>query len=345
MARLLAPLSRLYAASVARRLGLHAPYRARLPVICIGNFTAGGTGKTPLTQLITRRLIDQGERPAILTRGYGGRVRGTHFIDAARDRASDVGDEPLLLARAAPTLVARDRRAGAIAIERDRRDFSVIVMDDGLQNPHLAKDLSIAVVDAMRGLGNEMVIPSGPLRAPLDAQLPLTDAIVLNRPPLGGKDDAVAQAAMSSRKEQLRRDFQGPVLEARAVAAGDPSWLAGQPLLAFAGIANPARFFALVEQLGGRILERRSFKDHHAFSATDAQKLLARAGQLNARLLTTQKDHVRLTGHDDAREALAHEARVLEISLAFVDADAVRLDALLAATLSHGGYRAGLTNS
>lgn len=345
MARLLAPLSRLYAASVNRRLSSRAPYRSRLPVVCVGNFTAGGTGKTPLTQLIARLLIGKGERPAILTRGYGGRVRGTHFIDTARDRTADVGDEPLLLAHTAPTLVARDRRAGAIAIERDARDFSVIVMDDGMQNPLLAKDLTIAVVDALRGLGNGLVIPSGPLRAPLEVQLPLTDAIILNRPPVGANDDeaTAADAAMARRAEQLRRDFQGPVLEARAVAAGDTSWLADSPLFAFAGIANPARFHALIEQLGGRIADRRNFRDHHAFTATDAERLLARAADLNARLITTQKDHVRLLGHEDARAILVREARVLEISLALDAADAGRLDALLAAAMSHGGYRAGLS--
>ncbi len=339
MARLLTPFSRLYAASVTRRLASRALYRSRLPVICVGNFTAGGTGKTPLTLLIARLLIGKGQRPAILTRGYGGRISGPHFIDGTRDRAADVGDEPLLLAQAAPTMVARDRRAGAIAIENDTRDFSVIVMDDGLQNPLLAKDLTIAVVDAKRGLGNGMVIPSGPLRAPLEVQLPLTDAIVLNRPPIGANNDdvAAAEAVMARRAEQLRRDFQGPVLAARAVAATDTSWLADEPLLAFAGIANPARFYALIEQLGGRIADRQTFKDHHAFTVRDAEQLLARAANLNARLITTQKDRVRLTGHQDARASLASQARVLAVSLTLEAGDASRLDALLDAALSHGG--------
>ncbi|MGE0857147.1 MAG: tetraacyldisaccharide 4'-kinase, partial [Hyphomicrobiaceae bacterium] len=182
-ARMLMPLARLYARAALRRLDHAQPYRSRLPVICIGNFTAGGTGKTPLTLHVARHLVHLGEQPAILTRGYGGKVSGAHWIDADRDRADVTGDEPLLLARAAPTLISRDRRAGAIAIEASGRDVSVIVMDDGLQNPALTKDLTIAIVDGTRGVGNGLVIPAGPLRAPLDRQLALADAILVNRPP------------------------------------------------------------------------------------------------------------------------------------------------------------------
>ncbi len=183
MARLLRPLSRIFSHFAVERLTKRTPYRSRLPVICVGNFTAGGTGKTPLTLHIARLLAASGEHPAILTRGYGVKRAGPYWIDDMSELAEDVGDEPLLLARVAPTLVAHDRRAGAVAIETSGRNISVIVMDDGLQNPALAKDLTIAIVDAVRGIGNGEVIPSGPLRAPLDVQLAITDAILVNTPP------------------------------------------------------------------------------------------------------------------------------------------------------------------
>lgn len=355
--RLLTPLEQLYARLAVRRLTRRQPYRSRLPVICVGNFTAGGTGKTPLTLYLAERLKEMGERPAILTRGYGGRVKGPHWVDASNDRACDVGDEPLLLARVGATLISRDRRTGAIAIETDAADYTVILMDDGLQNPSLVKDLTLAVIDQRRGTGNGHVIPAGPLRAPLDAQLPLTDAIVLNTTASTGfgktgtsgvgMSDAtgreqIAEAAKApTRLASLRREFLGPVLAAHAEATGDLSWLAAQPLIAFAGIANPDRFFALLEACGGRISERHAFKDHHTFRGEDARRLMLAARSNGAALVTTEKDHVRLQGADGDVLQLAGLARTLPIHLAFEDSDARRADALLAAALSAGGYRAG----
>ena len=343
--RLLYPLEWLYARQAARRIERRQPYRSRLPVICVGNFTAGGTGKTPLTLHLAGRLIAMGERPAILTRGYGGHVKGPHWVAARVDKARDVGDEPLLLARSVPTLISRDRRAGAIAIETAPSDYSVIIMDDGLQNPALAKDLTIAVVDARRGLGNGHVIPAGPLRAPLDVQLPLTDAIILNGPASSGTSASVAETASvapvpgsddltSARLASLRREFPGPVLAAHAEAAGDLTWIGMQPVIAFAGIANPDRFFRLVEHCGGHIAGRRTFKDHHAFTDEDARGLLDAAAAAGAQLVTTEKDHVRLSGLGDTLEELARMARTLPIRLVIEDADAQRADALLAGALA-----------
>src|SRR6476661_643641 len=180
LAMLLQPLGAIYGRVAEARYFRTTPYRSRLPVICIGNFTSGGTGKTPLAIHLCERLKAAGHEPAVLTRGYGGRLSGPYWVNAASDVARDVGDEALLLARAAPTLVARDRRAGAHAIEMGPHPVTVIVMDDGLQNPGLAKDLTIAVVDGGRGLGNGLTMPAGPLRAPLPFQLELTDAIVVN---------------------------------------------------------------------------------------------------------------------------------------------------------------------
>lgn len=322
-ARLLAPLGDLAGHLAVRRYQRTSPYRSRLPVICVGNFTAGGTGKTPLSLHIAEHLKSAGESPVYLTRGYGGTRPGPVWLDAARDTARDVGDEPLLLARQASVMISRDRRKGALAIEQGARSASVIVMDDGLQNPALAKDLTLAVVDGVRGLGNGRVIPAGPLRAPLDFQLGLIDGIVVNG---GGEAPAVL--------EELKRYFHGPVLHASAVAAGETRWIEDRPLVAFAGIANPVRFFSLVERLGGRISERIVFADHHAFSEADAKRILRRASAHGAALVTTEKDWVRLTGSGGARLALREAARTLPIRLTFDAAQTSRLASLLDGALS-----------
>ena len=177
--RALRPISGLFGWAAQRRLLNAKPYQSRLPVICVGNFTAGGTGKTPLSLMIATLLKERGAKPAFLTRGYSGRKTGPVWVNPSADLASDVGDEPLLLAACAPTMVARDRAKGAQEIEASPM-ASHIIMDDGLQNPSLAKALSIAVVDAVRGLGNGEVIPAGPLRAPIDFQFGLVDAVVVN---------------------------------------------------------------------------------------------------------------------------------------------------------------------
>lgn len=338
--KLLRRVSRIYGRRVAARLSARSPYRSRLPVVCVGNFTAGGTGKTPFALTVIARLLARGERPAVLTRGYGGRISGPHWIDPARDTATVVGDEPLLLARAAPTLVARDRRAGAIAIETDPRDHTVIVMDDGLQNPALAKDFTIAVVDARRGIGNGEVIPAGPLRAPLDVQIALTDAILVNTPPAATATSDATTPATVPLHASLRRDFPGPVLAGRPEAVGNLAWLTERPLLAFAGIANPDRFFATVERCGGRIIERATFKDHHVFSTADAERLLVRADGLGAALVTTEKDLVRLSARDGAIATLRAATRTLPIVMTLDKPDDRRLDDLLTAALATGGYRA-----
>jgi tetraacyldisaccharide 4'-kinase len=216
-------------------------------------------------------------------------------------------------------------------------------MDDGLQNPSLAKDLTLAIVDAARGLGNGEVIPAGPLRAPLDVQLGLTDAIVLNTPPnAADAAEGSGPAPPALLLEALRRDFPGPVIAASAEAATEAGALTGAPLVAFAGIANPARFFALLERLGGRIAAHLVFKDHHAYSESDAERLLALAVTHGATLVTTEKDHVRLVGYGGARERLAKAATALPIRLAFSEQDGHRLSELVTTAALTGGYRRGL---
>lgn len=315
--KLLRPASHVYSWAVKRRFAKAKPYFSALPVICVGNFTAGGTGKTPLSLLIAQILRERGARPAFLTRGYSGRAKGPVWVNPEIDSASEVGDESLLLAQTAPTLVARDRAEGARAIEATLA-ASHIIMDDGLQNPSLAKSLSIAVVDGSRGLGNGEVIPAGPLRAPLEFQFELADAIVVN-----GPEDSAAL-------KWLRQVFQGPVLAA-TVAAEEASVaaIAGKRLVAYAGIGNPHRFRDLLASLGGDVIEYSFFKDHHAFSEDDAEALLARADASKATLVTTAKDYARIAGASGVRGELARQSLVLDISLTFDERDKERLETLV----------------
>jgi tetraacyldisaccharide 4'-kinase len=321
-------MSQLWGWAVERRFARAKSYGCSLPVICVGNFTAGGTGKTPLSILIARELQMLGARPAFLTRGYRGRGGSPRRADLAIDTARDIGDEPLLLAREATVMVSADRTRGARLLEQDAglTAPSVIIMDDGLQNPSLVKDLTIAVVDGRRGFGNGEVIPAGPLRAPLPFQLGLTDAVLVNRPP--GVETA------PDITEHLRQRFPGPVLEAWPEPEGDVAWLAGARVLAFAGIANPQRFFALVEQLGATIVRRAQFSDHHAFSEAEARRLLATASAEGLQLLTTEKDSVRLAGGTGSIGLLAATTRSLPIRLTMSERDRTRLLSLLEGVLS-----------
>lgn len=322
--RVLLPVSRVYGWLAQRRFQKGTPYRSRLPVICIGNFTAGGTGKTPLSIHIARLLVSRGERPVFLTRGYGGRTTGPAWVQDQPGAARLYGDEPLLLSSVAPTLVSRDRRAGIIAIERDERQATIVIMDDGLQNAAVTKDLSIALVDGKRGIGNGEVIPAGPLRAPFEFQLGLVDAIVVRDPP----GDVGERSVLAI----LRQGFLGPVLTATVGACGDTAWIGARPLVAFAGIANPRRFYRLLETLGGQIADTVSFPDHHWFSTSDAEQLLKLAQTKDAQLVTTEKDYARIK--DDAALApLAAAARFLPIEVHIEERELTRLNSLIEAAL------------
>lgn len=325
MARVLSPLGWAYGALAERRVQQAKPYRCRLPVICVGNLTTGGTGKTPLSLEIASLLIRQGEKPVFLTRGYKGRLAGPVWADLKTHTAYDIGDEPLLLARSAPTMVARDRRAGAMAIESASTDASVIIMDDGLQNPALVKDLTFAVVDGRRGIGNGEIFPAGPLRAPLAFQLSLADAIVVNSP------ETAPTADSPDILTRLRRSFPGPVLSVR-VGATDSEWLRGNSVVAYAGIGNPERFFGLLARLGAHVAARRSFPDHHVYSDEDAEQLLEQAHKTGALLVTTEKDLARLTGMRGPREALRSASRALAIRLEMIE-EGDRLASLVAAAI------------
>jgi tetraacyldisaccharide 4'-kinase len=323
IANALRPLAALYGWAAETRYFRATPYRSRLPVVCVGNFTPGGTGKTPLAIELCARLKAAGHEPVALTRGYGGRLPGPYWVSAATDVARDVGDETLLLARAAPTLVCRDRQAGARAIESGRHPVTVIVMDDGLQNPGLAKDLTLAVVDGNRGLGNGLVMPAGPLRAPLGFQLELTDAIVVNG---GGPDAAVA--------EWLRHRFAGPVLRSSVAPAESADWLKGARVVAWAGIGAPERFFAMLRDLGADVAETHAFRDHQWVGEGDAKGLLELAERHSAALVTTEKDMARLAGSTGLAARLAAACRVFRIKLSLPETDAERLTSLIDAALA-----------
>jgi tetraacyldisaccharide 4'-kinase len=318
LARALAPLGRIYAKLAAARAARIMPYRSKLPVICIGNFTVGGGGKTPTAIAVAKALQGLGETPCFLTRGYGGGTRGPHLV-TEQDSADAVGDEPLLLAGVAPTVVAADRAEGARFIEE--LEASVIVMDDGFQNPQLTKDLSLIVVDAGRGVGNGLVMPAGPLRAPLEEQLDRADALIVI-----GEGDRAASLAEAFAKSRT------PVLRARIKPEGDPRWLGVLPVIGFAGIARPEKFFATLQANGARLEGRRAFPDHQCYTVKEAASLLKAATEQKCMLVTTEKDWVRLPDHRDTPLGeLKFRSRPLPIVIAIEDEQ--KLKDLLASVL------------
>lgn len=299
----LSPLATLYGGIAERRL-TQGGTRVGIPVICVGNPTVGGAGKTPAAIAIAQMLIAAGERPMFLTRGYGGQLTGPVTV-ASTHNATAVGDEPLLLARIAPTVVAHDRVTGAK--HALAAGASVIVMDDGFQNPSLVKDLSILAIDGTRGIGNGKVLPAGPLRAPLGPQLGKANAVLV----VGTVTGAVPQTNLPLFHARLTPDPS-------AVAA-----LAGKKVLAFAGIGDPEKFFATVVAAGIEAPVRRAFGDHHRYSVTEATALLREAARENLTLLTTEKDFARLAG-DASVKALAERAQPLPVALTVTEDDAFR---------------------
>ncbi len=299
--RLLAPISAVVANATARRVALPG-WRAPVPVVCCGNAGVGGAGKTTLALDLGARLLRRGARVAFVTRGYGGQVTRTVRVDGSHD-AADVGDEALLLAALAPTFVGADRAASAHAAVAD--GATVLVMDDGLQNPGLIKDLSFLVIDGATGFGNGRVLPSGPLREPVHAAATRCQAAVLI-----GSDVAGAAMALPAGLPVLRATLQP-----------EANGLGGTRVFAFAGIGRPAKFFATVAESGAVVVGQRPFPDHHRFRPAELRQLARRAEALGAALVTTPKDAVRLPPEWRARVAVA--------SVALAWADPTSLEALL----------------
>jgi tetraacyldisaccharide 4'-kinase len=281
LSRLLSPLGAVYGAVAASRM-MQPGFDVGIPVLCTGNYHVGGAGKTPATLALVQLLRDMGETPVVLSRGYGGRLRGPVSVDPRRHAAADVGDEPLMMARTVPVVIARDRVEGA-AVARSR-NASVILMDDGFQNPAIAKDASLIVIDGNRGVGNGRVLPAGPLRAPLPPQLARTDALIIVG--AGTAAGTVAGAIAAQGRPVLRAHL---VADAVSVAA-----LAGKRVLAFAGIGDPARFFATLRLSGIDVAAERVFADHHPFVPGEIEALLAEANRGGLTPVTTEKDFVRL---------------------------------------------------
>jgi tetraacyldisaccharide 4'-kinase len=313
----LAPVAALYGAIAAARMR-RAGERAGVPVLCVGNFTLGGAGKTPAAMALARLAMAAGRKPFFLSRGYGGRLAGPILLGAGPGphSAREVGDEPLLLAKIAPTVVARDRVAGAALAASSGADL--VIMDDGLQNPSLAKDYSIAVVDGRRGIGNGKVFPAGPLRAPLAAQFDRVDALLLVGAATAASDRAIAAAG----KRGLPV-FHGELRPDEAAAAA----LKGRPVLAFAGIADPDKFFARLEACAIPAAVRARFPDHHRYTPAEMAALVARADRERLVLVTTEKDLARIKGDAAAAELLAR-ARALPVTLAFTEGERALLDAV-----------------
>jgi tetraacyldisaccharide 4'-kinase len=300
-AALLAPLAAAYGWAAAQRMQRRG-ISAGIPVVCVGNPTLGGAGKTPAALAIGRWLIEAGERPCFLSRGYGGRRAGPIVVDPQRHTAVEVGDEPLLLARVAPAIVARNRPLGAQTARV--LGASVVVMDDGFQNPSLDKNFAVLVIDGQRGVGNGRVFPAGPLRAPLRPQLDRAQAAIV----IGEVEGAAALAAkIEAHGIPLFRGRLEP--HAAALAA-----LAGSDALAFAGIADPEKFFRTLAAAGIRTRVKRSFPDHHRYRGSDAASLLAEADKRNLHLVTTEKDLVRMQGEREIA-TLAARAHALPVNL------------------------------
>jgi len=274
--RLLNPLSQLFARAAARRAA-QPGWRAPVPVICCGNATVGGAGKTTLALDLGRRLNARGVKLQFLIRGYGGKVKQSRPVIPG-DTAASVGDEALLLADVAPTWVGGDRAASARGAVG--KGAQALIMDDGLQNPSLERDLCLLVIDGATGFGNGQVMPAGPLREPVAAAAARCQAAVLI-----GEDAAGALA-------QLPPDL--PVLRARLLPGPEMRTLAGRRVVAFAGIASPDKFFNSLNDVGANIVGRAPFADHHPFTEAEVTRLLEQAEKENATLVTTPKDAVRL---------------------------------------------------
>jgi tetraacyldisaccharide 4'-kinase len=303
---LLSPLGALYAWATVRRQKNVRPTRVDIPVICIGNLNVGGTGKTPTTIAIAQMLISRDIAVQIVSRGYGGSLQAVTQVDPRIHTADETGDEPLLTAAFAPTWVANERVAGARAAQNAGAD--VILLDDGFQDPSLAKDLSIVIVDATRGFGNGCCLPAGPLREPVDVGLKRADAVI-----------SIGEPEAQSQFRKRSADQMGHIAHITAslkpIEMGMP-WAEGR-YLAFAGIGDPEKFFATLRGLGAPLVRTVALDDHQKLAHPMIQRLMKEAQSMNAQLVTTEKDAARLPA--DLRSGILS----LPVRLEFDDAHAL----------------------
>jgi tetraacyldisaccharide 4'-kinase len=302
----LAPAAAAYGAVARRRLRNAPRVPVGLCVICVGNLTVGGSGKTPVAIALATAAAQMGLKPGFLSRGHGGGLRHATLIAQGTNVDVDAGDEPSLLARHAPVAVATDRAAGARLLIEAGCDIAI--MDDGFQSARILMDHALLVVDAVFGVGNGRVLPAGPLRAAVRDQLAYADSIL--RLGQGGGADGIVRLAARA----------GKPVHTATVKPAHPERLAGRRFLAFAGIGHPAKFFASVTAAGGEIVEARAFPDHHPFSEWEVRSLMADARARRVALVTTAKDAVRLRGI--TLPGLGDLLEILEIDVVFDNPEA-----------------------
>ncbi len=304
LAPLLAPLGWAYGAGVRVRLALVRPARANLPVVCVGNLVAGGAGKTPVALALGEWFQAHGGNPHFLSRGYGGSLPGPVRVNAEHHHCRDTGDEALLLSRAAPAWVSRDRPAGARAAALN--GAHMVIMDDGFQNPSLAKDLSLVVVDGDYGIGNGRLIPAGPLRETMTDALARADAVVVL-----GEDTTGIETEIEKAGARI------PVLKARLVPEDGGAGWQGKKVLAFAGIGRPEKFFNSLREAGAELVATHAFPDHYPYGENEAAALVKTAEAAGAQPVTTAKDAERLAA--DMRDQVG----VFKVRVQWEDAEAL----------------------
>nr|WP_321445379.1 tetraacyldisaccharide 4'-kinase [uncultured Cohaesibacter sp.] len=310
LAWLLYPASLIYGRISLSRFNKPARYKARLPVICIGNLVAGGAGKTPMALALGETAVSIGLSPIYLTRGFGGSKEGPMLVDTTKHVSAEVGDEALLLARVAPTIVAKDRVEGVKLAEAlaETREGSIVIMDDGFQNPYLHKDLNLVVVDAQQSIGNGFVMPAGPLRAPLVPQVRRADQFVV-----------IGEGDRGPRLRQLAAQM-GKASNHAYIKPARCHLIGGTRVFAFCGIGQPAKFYRTVEALELDLVDSRDFADHHPYTNGEAHEILAKAEDQNLTIVTTAKDHVRLIGIGEAAATLARKTHIIDVKMQFDDA-------------------------